>query len=822
MPTDTDTLVQIPVRDLVAFVLRSGDLGSAFLSANRAVEGTRGHRFVQDQRPEEYRSEVPVRCTVDAGGSLSLQITGRVDGVLHDGGDLLVEEIKTTYGALEERPDNPLHWGQAKTYAHILAQDLRPQRVEVRLTYVQLDSGQVLEDGRPFTPEELAAFFDDLVGRYLRWARAWHEWCGRRDASIENLAFPFPEYRPGQQELSEAVRETIASEGRLFAMAPTGIGKTMSVLFPAVRALGEGQVEKVFYLTAKTSGRTVAESALDDLRASGLRLKSCTITARDRICFNARGGRPCDMETCEFALGYYDRVNDALEDAFRTHDDFTRTHIEETARKHTVCPFELGLDLSLLSDVLICDYNYVFDPKAYLKRYFLESSGDYAFLVDEAHNLVERARDMYSAEIRRGEVRAMIKALGESQPAIVHVLGTLDLYLAAQLRRCDDEGDGRGWLDREPPEDLLPLLTRVQAEIEPVLARNRPAPWREALTDLFFTIAAFLRVADLFDGRYVTYGEKRGRGDLLLRLFCLDPSGRIGQALDRGRSATFFSATLTPLDYFRRLLGGGREDFTLQLDSPFPRENLLVMVADHIDTSYRGRGRSYDDVAAAIAAAVGDRRGNYMVYFPSYKYLQEVLPRFRGRGAARHSRHGPAAGHEGGAERAVPRPLPRRQSDHRRRLRGHGGHLRRGHRPGGGAPRGGRRRRRRAAADLPGARPDPRLLRRGGERRLRLRLRLPGDEPRPPGRRPRHPLRHRPRAAAARGQAVLARRLPGAVPAVLGLAAGHAQRRGDPRGGGRLLGRRRGACGPGRDPVSAAPARRAIVAGMHRFNCPGE
>ena len=628
MAPDTDTVVPISVRDLVAFVLRSGDLGSAFLSANRAVEGTRGHRFVQDQRPEGYRSEVPVRCAVDAGGSLSLEITGRVDGVLHDRGDLLVEEIKTTYGALDGRPDNPLHWGQAKTYAHILARDLRPERVEVRLTYVQLDSGEVHEDGRPFAPEELAAFFDDLVGRYLRWARAWHEWRARRDASIAGLAFPFAEYRPGQRELSEAVGETIASEGRLFAMAPTGIGKTISVLFPAVRALGEGQVEKIFYLTAKTSGRAVAESSLDDLRASGLRLKSCTLTARDRICFNARGGRPCDMETCEFALGYYDRINDALEDAFRSHDDFTRPRIEETARRHAVCPFELGLDLSLLSDVLICDYNYVFDPKAYLKRYFLESSGDYAFLIDEAHNLVERARDMYSAQIRRGEVRAVIKALGDAQPDIVHALDGLDQYLAVQLRRCQDEGDGRGWMDRESPGPLLPLLTRAQAEIEPVLARNRPAPWREALTDLFFAFAAFLRVADLFDGRYVTYGEKRGRGDLVLRMFCLDPSGRIEQALQRGRSATFFSATLTPLDYFRRLLGGGRDDYTLQLDSPFPRENLLVMVADHIDTSYRGRGRSYDDVAAAIAAAVGGRRGNYMVYFPSYKYLQEVLPRF--------------------------------------------------------------------------------------------------------------------------------------------------------------------------------------------------
>ncbi|MDP6367924.1 MAG: ATP-dependent DNA helicase, partial [Nitrospinota bacterium] len=206
---------------------------------------------------------------------------------------------------------------------------------------------------------------------------------------------------------------------------------------------------------------------------------------------------------------------------------------------------------------------------AYLKRYFLDSGGNYAFLIDEAHNLVERARDMYSAQIQRSEVRAVIKALGESEPSVSHVLGTLDLYLKTQIQRADDEGDGRGWLDREPPEDLLPLLIRVQAEIEPILARNRPTPWRDALTDLFFTFVAFLRVADLFDGHYVTYGEKRGQGDLLLRLYCLDPSGRIRDSLKRGRSATFFSATLTPLDYFRRLLGGERTDFTLQLDSPF-------------------------------------------------------------------------------------------------------------------------------------------------------------------------------------------------------------------------------------------------------------
>lgn len=626
---DTNQL-QTSVRDLVAFCLRSGDLGSSFVSAQRAVEGTRGHQYVQDQRPPEYRSEVSVRHRVEDNDSdLCLDVVGRVDGVLHEGDELLVEEIKTTYGNLDDgRPDNPHHWAQAKVYAHILALELQPAKIEVQLTYVQLASGEMHEDRREFTLEELEAFFLDLAQRYLQWARTWHVWCAQRDASIETLPFPFPEFRPGQHELTEAVLETLVSEGRLFAQAPTGIGKTVSVLYPAVKALGEGEVEKVFYLTAKTSGRTVAEKAVQDMREQGLRIKSCTITARDRICFNAHDGKPCDAETCEFALGYYDRINDAISDTFATQDEFNRATIEAAARKHQVCPFELGLDLSLWSDVLICDYNYVFDPKAYLKRYFLDAGGNYGFLVDEAHNLVDRARDMYSAQIRRSEVRAVIKILGQDLPAVRHALGALDHYFKGQIQRCADEGTGEGWLDRQPPETLQPLLQRVQAEIEPVLSRNRLTAWKDALTDLFFTILAFLRVYDLYDEHYVTYGEKRGQGDLILRLYCLDPSSRIREACKRGRSATFFSATLTPVDYFRRLLGGERTDYTLELDSPFPQENLLVMVADQIDTSYRGRGMSYDDVARAIAAAVGGRRGNYMVYFPSYKYLQEVLPRF--------------------------------------------------------------------------------------------------------------------------------------------------------------------------------------------------
>ncbi len=621
------TLIQVSVRELVDFALRSGNLGAPFIAAARAVEGTRGHQLIQQKWPTEQESEVPVTFLYRAE-PFSLEISGRVDGVLYQNRELLVEEIKTTYGALDpDAADNPLHWAQAKVYAYILAVERNLERVEIQLTYAQLKSGQVLEKRRPFTIDELTIFFEGIVTRYLQWARIYREWCSERDRSIEHLRFPFDTYRQGQEDLCAAVYETLEARAKLFVEAATGIGKTISVLFPAVRALRNLQVEKIFYLTAKTSGRAIAEKALDDMRVGGgLKLKSVTLTARDRICFNARDGRPCDTDTCEYAIGYYDRINDAIEDLFQR-DAFTRAAIEETGRAHRVCPFELSLDLSLWADAIICDYNYVFDPKAYLRRYFLDTSGDYAFLVDEAHNLVDRARGMYSAELDKGQVLSLRRAVREQHSSLARTLDGINTYLLSLSRLCESDGDGTAWADREPPEELLPLLDQFVREAEIILARNRPAPYRDELRDLFFAVTGFIRIADAFDEHYVTYAEKRGRG-LRLRLFCLDPSAQLARALKRGKTAVFLSATLTPVEYFRDLLGGERTDFTLELPSPFPRENLAFLIADRIDTTYRRRADSYGDVADSIAAATGQRRGNYMVYFPSYRYLEEVYTRF--------------------------------------------------------------------------------------------------------------------------------------------------------------------------------------------------
>ncbi len=623
----SQTLVQVSVRELVAFALRSGDLGAPFVSSTRAVEGTRGHQLVQSKRPAQYQSEVSVRFVHDVA-PVGLEISGRVDGMLFENGDLLVEEIKTTYGGLSaDREDNPAHWAQAVLYGYFLAVEHDLREVQIQLTYVQLNSGALLEDRRHFTRRELTDRFETLISAFLRWMTTYHEWCERRDRSIAGLKFPFPSYRAGQEELSAAVSETIESKGRLYVQAPTGIGKTISVLYPAVTALGLKQTEKIFYLTAKTSGRAVAEKAFNDMRAAGLSIKNITLTARDRICFNAVGGRPCDTQTCEYAIGYYDRINDAIEDLFQR-DALTRSVIEEVARRHMVCPFELSLDLSLWSDVIICDYNYVFDPKAYLRRYFLDASGDFAFLIDEAHNLVDRGRDMYSADLHKRQALRLAEALTEDHPQLARILNRLNTYMVAQMRRCETEGDGSAWFDREPPEELTPLLQTFLEAAEPILARNRPAGYRDALLDFYFTAISFVRVLDLFDERYATYGETSG-GDFKMKLFCLDPSRLIRDALKRGSSATFFSATLAPLEYFRNLLGGDRSDFTLELASPFPPENVALVVDDHIDTTYRRRQHSYEEVAESIAALSGMKRGNYMAYFPSYRYMEEVCSRFR-------------------------------------------------------------------------------------------------------------------------------------------------------------------------------------------------
>ena len=310
---------------------------------------------------------------------------------------------------------DPLHWAQAKFYGFFHARGCGLDRLDIQLTYLELATGLVTELRQTFSFAELSDFFAATTAIYLDWLRERHEWCQERDRSIRALAFPFPAYRPGQRDLAVAAYRVLANGGRLFLAAPTGIGKTISVLFPAVKALGEGKLERIFYLTARTVGRAIAEKAVADLRQGGLKLRTVTLTAKEKVC--VRDGQPCDPQTCPLALGYYDRIKPAIRDALGR-EEITRSVLEAVAQKHQVCPFELSLDVSVWGDAVICDYNYVFDPQVYLRRHFAEEGRPYGFLVDEAHNLVDRAREMFSADLDGREILEVKRAMQEGRAAL--------------------------------------------------------------------------------------------------------------------------------------------------------------------------------------------------------------------------------------------------------------------------------------------------------------------------------------------------------------------------------------------------------------------
>lgn len=621
--------LKIAVRELVSYVLRSGDLDLTFRISVPSTEGIKAHQKLQQDRPDNYSPEVAVSYQIETDKFI-IDIGGRIDGVYcfppnQSKPSIIIEEIKSTHRDLSyyDEVENPIHWGQVKTYAYIYAANENLDRIGIRIIYYHIESGDIREYHRDFSYDELKNDFDRLIARYLKWAEKISEWGEIRDASANDLAFPFVAYRPGQRKMAVEAFKAIKSRDQLLVQAATGIGKTMSVIFPAVKAFAEDLHDKTFYLTARTTGRTVAEKAFKALSLKGLRMKTLTLTAKDKICYNPEC--LCTPEECEFAKGYYDRIDSALNALF-AHDAFTRGKIEQIGRDFTVCPFELSLDLSLWVDFIICDYNYAFDPRVYLRRFFAEGHGEYTFLIDEAHNLVDRSRNMFSAELSKQVFLDIRRALKSDLPHIYKHMGSINSWLL-KARKAFEEGEEKR-SDKALPESLLPKLFRFIKDVERWLSKNIPAKYREDLLNIYFDVTAFVRVAEQFNQRYVTCYEKLGK-DLRIKLFCMDPSEQLEVALQRCRSAVFFSATMTPTDYFQNILGCKGSAGRLILPSPFPKENLKVFVANRVSTYYRQRDKTKDTVVRAALKLVGSSKGNYILYFPSYAYMRMIYDLFK-------------------------------------------------------------------------------------------------------------------------------------------------------------------------------------------------
>jgi DNA excision repair protein ERCC-2 len=593
-----------------------------FQRRDRAQLGTQGHKRVQRSRPAGYTSEVEIRYRVEDTDP-PLEVQGRIDGIYTDQDPVIIEEIKTTTLNLDLMGEehNRLHWAQVQCYAYMYARQHDLSGVSIHLTYYHLDSQLEKTFARHFTLNELDTIFCDLITSYLAWFRKIWAWQVRRDRSIQQLDFPYQSYRPGQREMAVEVYKAIRANDRLYVQSPTGVGKTIAALFPAVKALGQGLATKIFYLTAKTSGRLVAEKTLDEMRHADLEFKSVSLTAKEKICFCPPVN--CDPEVCPFARDYFGKVKIALEEIDRI-QSFTRPVIEEIAHRYQVCPFEFSLDLALWVDCIICDYNYAFDPRVYLHRFFDFSTEPYIFLVDEAHNLPDRARAMYSAELNKKTVLQLQRTLKPHLPELAKKLGTINKIMLEIRKTCQAEGKG-ALVQHELPEKLLKGIREFIQKAEDWLAMNQATEFRQELLEFYFECSNYLRTAEYFDTFYVSYFERQGQADLKAKLFCLDPAPMLAFPLERSQSTIFFSATLLPLNYFMKLLTGDANHPRRIFQSPFPTENVSLLIHDGISTKYAQRADSYAAIASTIETICSTHVGNYLVFFPSYAYLAAVL-----------------------------------------------------------------------------------------------------------------------------------------------------------------------------------------------------
>lgn len=634
--------IQISIRGLVEFILRSGDIDNRIHQgpSDAMQEGSRIHRMIQKSMGPDYHAEVPLKYVHEAEG-YNLVIEGRADGILdkyidddnaYDAQESFIEspkpnpmidEIKGTYRELAKMKEPvPVHLAQAKCYAAIYSGMKHCPGINVRMSYCNIETEEMKYFDFSFSYKEITAWFKELVSKYLKWSDFEYNWAILRTSSIKAVQFPFS-YREGQKELAAAVYRTIVHEKKLFLEAPTGTGKTITTVFPTVKAMGEGKLSKIFYLTAKTITRTVAEEAFDTLRSSqNLRFKTATITARDKICFLNEDDRNCNPEACPYAKGHFDRINDAMFDLLIHEESFDREKIVEYAEKHRVCPFEMSLDMSLFADGVICDYNYVFDPFVYLRRYFADGIGgkkDYAFLVDEAHNLLDRGRDMYSAILRKESFLELKSVIKEFHPSIAGHLDKCNKVLLEYKRQCD------GCQVLTSIESIINPLNKLSGIISEYLENHQEGPCREEILLFYFDISRFLTIYDLCDDHYVIYSEFAENGDFIIKLFCADPSRNLASCMDKGKSSILFSATLLPIQYYKRLLGGTPEDFEIYAKSVFDPSKLGIFIGSDVTSKYSERSDDqYLRIAGYIDSVTKARSGNYLIFFPSHQFLEEV------------------------------------------------------------------------------------------------------------------------------------------------------------------------------------------------------
>lgn len=618
------TRIRISVRNLVEFIFRSGDIDNRIgkgAQKEAMQEGSRMHRKIQGRMGMEYRAEVPLKLEVPQEQYV-LALEGRADGIITNADGVTVDEIKCMYTDVT-RFEEPIfvHKAQAMCYAYIYALQNGLDQISVQLTYCDLDTEEICRFEEAFSFFWLERWFQDMMEAYRKWTDFQFAWRKIRQTSIQTLEFPFP-YREGQYKLVGDVYRTIHRKKILFIQAPTGTGKTISTLFPAIRAVGENLGDKIFYLTAKTITRTVAKDTCDLLKAKGYRGKVIVLTAKEKMCPCEE--MDCNPSNCLRAKGHYDRVNDAVYDLITTEEDFTRERMLAQAEKYQVCPFEMSLDASLYADIIICDYNYVFDPNVYLKRFFSEEEkGDYIFLVDEAHNLVERGREMYSAVLVKEEILTVKKLVRGKNRKLEAALEKCNRQMLEWKRECET------YTIYESIGAFAFSLMRLMSLLDIFLQSRGEMPERKEVTEFYLNLRHFMNMFERVDENYVLYSDFDETDRFCLRLYCVNPSVNLQECLERGKSTIFFSATLLPVNYYKNLLSSKKDNYAVYADSAFREEQRLLFIGRDVSSLYTRRTLGeFHRIALYIQQVLRAKKGNYLIFFPSYRFMEDVYEQF--------------------------------------------------------------------------------------------------------------------------------------------------------------------------------------------------
>lgn len=611
----------LSVRELVEFLYKSGDLSYTPISIERANLGSKIHRLLQSQGEGNYKKEVYLKIETELD-DIRFVIDGRADGIFEEKDNIILEEIKTTALSYDEIDDsNFLHFAQAYCYAYIYVQQNKLDNIFIQLTYYQIETKQIKTFRQAKTKEELFSFYMQTLSLYLRWAKLTQKIRMNSAKSLKSLVFPFESYRDGQREFASGVYKTILDKRSLFAQAPTGIGKTISTLFPSLKAIGEGKAEKIFYLCAKNITASVVYNTLNLLYKQELPFKSVGITAKDKICFLDE--RNCDPHICPYAKGYYSRNKDALYELLTNENLMNKEVLTQYAKKHTICPFEFSLDASLYADVIICDYNYVFDPRVYLKRFFLEK-GNYVFLVDEAHNLVDRAREMYSASLSKSIFQQLSKYIPKEEKKLHSSIKSLLIDFRKMSSLCEND---EFYSCNEPQLSILESVDQFIQHCDVYLQNEHNDMYDDIIKEIYFDAINYLRISDFYDKDFITWIYKKNK-DITIKQFCMNPRTPLKSIMEKGRTSILFSATLSPIHYYLDLLGGGNETNRLSLPSPFHKEQSMILVNNDISTKFKDRNLSLPSLISYLHAVILAKKGNYIVFCPSYAYMQQIYEAF--------------------------------------------------------------------------------------------------------------------------------------------------------------------------------------------------